>query len=80
MPEEKKGKKQTDILKLRQINRKACVMSKLPQSLPLSCPGQHLHKMHAKKAYDDGKNPVEDPTTFSQGRLKVLLIDGVIYR
>jgi hypothetical protein len=36
--------------------------------------------MHAKMTFDDGKNPLEDPTTFSQGRLKVLLIDGVIYR
>ncbi|XP_053404672.1 uncharacterized protein C5orf34 homolog [Mercenaria mercenaria] len=80
VPKEEKGKRQTDISKLRQINRKTCVMSQLPQPLPLSCPGQHLHKMHVKKTYDDGKNPLEDPTTFSQGRLKVLLIDGVIYR
>lgn len=66
--------------KLREINKKNCIMSQLPQPLPLSCPGQHLHKIQSKKTYDDGKDPMQDPTTFAQGRLKVLLIDGVIYR
>lgn len=72
--------RQTDTSKLRQINRKSCHMSELPPSLPLSCPGQHLHKTQHKQSFDDGKNPLEDPTTFSQGRLKVLLIDGIVYR
>ena len=55
-------------------------MSLVPDPLPLSCPGQHLHKVFGKNVYDDGKNPAEDPSTLSQGRLKVILIDGVIYR
>ncbi|WAR28091.1 CE034-like protein [Mya arenaria] len=76
----KTEKKSTNISSLRQINKKHCIMSPVPSSLPLVCPGQHLHKLFGNNIYDDGKNPVEDPTTFSFGRLKVLLIDGVIFR
>ncbi|XP_052271990.1 uncharacterized protein C5orf34 homolog [Dreissena polymorpha] len=72
--------KQFDPTSLRKINRKECCMSLVPDPLPLSCPGQHLHKVFGKNVYDDGKNPAEDPSTLSQGRLKVILIDGVIYR
>lgn len=75
-----KDRKATDVSKLRQIDKNKCRMAKVPLPLPLSCPGQHLHKMQTKRAYDDGKDPIEDPTTFSQGRLKVLLVDGIVYR
>ncbi|KAL4220206.1 hypothetical protein ACF0H5_020614 [Mactra antiquata] len=76
----KQEEKKKGASKLKKINRKYCEMSEVPLPLPLSCPGQHLHKTQSKQSYDDGKNPTEDPSTFSQGRLKVLLIDGVVYR
>ena len=56
------------------------VQSTVPDPLPLVCPGQHLHTVLGKQVIDDGKNPLQDPTTFSLGRLKVILVDGVIYR
>ena len=66
---------------LRRINKDDCVLSEVPCPLPLTCKGQHLHKGHSsKKVFDDGKDPLEDWTTLSQGCLKVILVDGVIYR
>ena len=65
---------------LRKIKKEKCVFSEVPLPLPLTCVGQHLHKVQTKQAYDDGKNPIEDLSTFHHGRLKILLVDGVIYR
>ena len=65
---------------LRRIKKGECVYSGVPLPLPLTCIGQHLHKAQVRQAYDDGKNPVEDLSTFHNGRLKILLVDGVIYR
>lgn len=48
--------------------------------LPLTCPGQHLHASFSRPVYDDGKVPGDDPTTLGLGRLKVILMDGVVYR
>jgi hypothetical protein len=55
-------------------------MSPLPTPHPLTCPAQHLHKLQTKYIYDDDKNSLDNLTTFKQGQLKVLMVEGVIYR
>ncbi|KAK3603768.1 hypothetical protein CHS0354_023387 [Potamilus streckersoni] len=62
------------------VNKDQCVHSVIPQPLPLTCTGQHLHKQQSRQVFEDQKNPMEDPTTFRQGRLKVMLIEGVVFR
>lgn len=58
---------------------KAC-MSPFPTPTPLTCPAQHLHKLQTKYIYDDDKNSLDNLTTFKQGQLKVLMVEGVIFR
>lgn len=74
------GDKTTTSQQGRKSTTKDTVSSGVPSPLPLVCPGQHLHKVLSKYVIDDGKSPLEDPTTFSLGRLRVILVDGVVYR
>ncbi|XP_060071260.1 uncharacterized protein C5orf34 homolog [Ylistrum balloti] len=60
--------------------RNKCVLSTLPRPLPLSCEGQHLHSLGGQYLYDDEKDVEANLAIFKQGKLKVLLIEGVVFR
>lgn len=62
------------------IRRDKCVLSTLPRPLPLSCEGKHLHSLGGQYLYDDDKDLETNLTVFKQGKLKVLLIEGVVFR
>ncbi|OWF52201.1 hypothetical protein KP79_PYT20100 [Mizuhopecten yessoensis] len=62
------------------VRRNKCVLSTLPRPLPLSCEGQHLHSLGGRYLYDDEKDLEENLAVFKQGKLKVLLIEGVVFR
>ncbi|XP_062612767.1 uncharacterized protein C5orf34-like [Saccostrea cucullata] len=55
-------------------------MCPFPAPTPLTCPSQHLHRLQTNYIYDDDKNSLDNLTTFKQGRLKVLMVEGVIFR
>ena len=69
------------------FNKDQFIVSSLPEPVPLKCPGQHLHKWLNSA---DSKhqqlwpvlvgNHVQLETDLRQGRLKVLVISGVVYR
>lgn len=66
---------------LQKIRKETCHMSHLPTPLYVTCPGQHLHKQQSDKfIYDDGNSPVDNAAIMKQGCLKVLLVEGVVYR
>jgi hypothetical protein len=48
-------------------------MTPFPGSLPLTCPGQHLHKQYGKYVYDSGRDIVENIMALSEGKLKIVL-------
>lgn len=55
-------------------------MAPLPVSLPITCPGQHLHKQYTKYVHDSDRDIIENITALSKGKLKVVLIDGIVFR
>lgn len=65
---------------LQKFSKDQYCMCPLPTPLPLTCPAQHLHKLQSSYIYDDEKNSLDNLTTFKQGRLKVLMVEGVIFR
>lgn len=65
---------------LQKFSKDQYCMCPLPIPLPLTCPAQHLHKLQSSFIYDDEKNSLDNLTTFKQGRLKVLMVEGVIFR
>ncbi|XP_041359472.1 uncharacterized protein C5orf34 homolog isoform X2 [Gigantopelta aegis] len=52
------------------IDKKKCMLTSLPRALPLTCPFQHKHKW----------NIADDSEIIQAGILKVILIDGAVYR
>ncbi|XP_061183350.1 uncharacterized protein C5orf34 homolog [Saccostrea echinata] len=66
------------------VNQQYCkdkfCMCPFPTPTPLTCPAQHLHRLQTNYIYDDDKNSLDNLTTFKQGRLKVLMVEGVIFR
>lgn len=76
-----------DAKKLQKVDKDQFVISPLPEPVPLKCPGQHLHKW---LNFVDSKhqqlwpvlvgNSVQLETDLCQGRLKVLVLSGVVYR
>lgn len=64
----------------KKINPEKYCMAPLPEPLPLTCPGQHLHRQYGKYIHNDDKDIVENITTLSKGRLKIILIDGIVFR
>lgn len=64
----------------RSIRRDKCVLSQVPRPLPLSCEGQHLHSLGGRDLYDNERDLEENLAIFRQGKLKVLLIEGVVFR
>ncbi|XP_033760537.1 uncharacterized protein C5orf34 homolog [Pecten maximus] len=64
----------------RTVRREKCVLSTLPRPLPLSCEGKHLHSLGGQYLYDDDKDLEGNLAVFKQGKLKVLLIEGVVFR
>ncbi|KAL8609668.1 hypothetical protein ACOMHN_049748 [Nucella lapillus] len=64
-----------------------CVMSPVVSPLPLACPFQHLHQwqnLHGDNDDNDGDDgrlsSAESISPFKQGQLKVLMMEGVVYR
>ena len=80
--ENEHGKKERG-LQLKAVEKttlKNCVYLPLPRSLPLNCPNSHLHKWKAEIQPDGtGSDQFED-SVFVQGRIKVICINGYIYR
>ena len=74
--EMKKKKEPTNQL----YSKEKCDICPLPVPLPLTCPAQHLYKLQTNYILDDDKSSLENLTTFKQGRLKVLMVEGVIFR
>ena len=64
----------------KKINAEKYCMASLPEPLPLTCPGQHLHRQYGKYVHDDDRDLVENITALSKGRLKIILIDGIVFR
>lgn len=62
------------------INPENYCMTPLPVSLPITCPGQHLHKQYTKYVHDSDRDMIENITALSKGKLKVVLIDGIVFR
>jgi hypothetical protein len=62
----------------KKINPEKYCMTPFPGSLPLTCPGQHLHKQYGKYVYDSGRDIVENIMALSEGKLKIVLIDGIV--
>ncbi|XP_046568879.1 uncharacterized protein C5orf34 homolog [Haliotis rubra] len=56
------------------IDKKHTSMSPLPQPIPLTCHAPHHHKWAPIDAHQD------DLDRFNPGRLKVVMVDGIIYR
>ncbi|KAL3846781.1 hypothetical protein ACJMK2_017739 [Sinanodonta woodiana] len=79
-PKEQKRKQDEGLGYPAKVNKDQCVHSVIPQPLPLTCTGQLLHKQQSKQIFEDEKTNTDDPTTFRQGRLKVMLIEGVVFR
>ncbi|XP_076454102.1 uncharacterized protein LOC143289122 isoform X1 [Babylonia areolata] len=61
-----------------------CVLSSLASPVPLTCPFQHLHQWQSGAREGEGEGDPHlsgDPVSqFRQGQLKVLLMEGVVYR
>ncbi|KAK3092815.1 hypothetical protein FSP39_007490 [Pinctada imbricata] len=73
-------KSQFDTIKLSEKVRQSLSLSTLPVPLPLTCPAQYLHRQLSKYVYDQDKDPMENIATFKQGKLKVLMVEGIIFR
>ncbi|KAL5004165.1 hypothetical protein ScPMuIL_017621 [Solemya velum] len=58
------------------INPDRCVLTSIPAPIPLTCPGKHLHKLQLQQAPDQ----TVDILSWRRGKLKIILIDGVVYR
>ncbi|XP_071085193.1 uncharacterized protein C5orf34 homolog [Haliotis cracherodii] len=56
------------------IDKKHTSMSLLPQPIPLTCHAPHRHKWAPVDAHQS------DLDRFNPGRLKVIMVDGIIYR
>ena len=70
-------KKETTVApltKLKMLYEKNCTFGSLPQSLPLNCQAPHLHR-RTKGAVTNQK---ED--AYIQGRVKVVCLQGIVYK
>ncbi|XP_067669599.1 uncharacterized protein C5orf34 homolog [Haliotis asinina] len=56
------------------IDKKQTIMSSLPHPIPLTCHAPHRHKWAPVDAHQG------DLDRFNPGRLKVVMVDGIIYR
>ena len=75
------GKKQRGLM-LKAVEKKSlknCVYVPLPRALTLNCTNSHLHKWKSD-ILDDMDEEVRDQSAFIQGRIKVICINGYIYR
>ena len=59
------------------VDRDRCVRSTVTTSLPVTCPLQHLHQWQRHDDDDKGQDNISE---FKQGQLKVLMMEGVVYR